>query len=155
MRRGLRALLLPPPAGRLPVRWPAGAPARLAPAARALWPLLRQARRRPAGALPRRGWAPERGARAARSADLEFLGKQADAGAIARLEAVAATPFKRLSYTEAVEILEEVVRSKKKKFEFPVRPPESPCAAAAPALAARAPRGRAPGRDRGMPRARR
>ena len=44
-----------------------------------------------------------------------------DAGTIARLEAVAATPFKRLSYTEAIEILEEVVRSKKKKFEFPVR----------------------------------
>ncbi|KAK9832624.1 hypothetical protein WJX81_004893 [Elliptochloris bilobata] len=53
--------------------------------------------------------------------DLEFLGKQVDSGAIARLEAVADTPFKRLSYTEAVGILEEVVRSKKKKFEFPVK----------------------------------
>ena len=53
--------------------------------------------------------------------DLEFLGKQVDSGTVARLEAVAETPFKRLSYTEAVEILEEVVRSQKKKFEFPVR----------------------------------
>lgn len=53
--------------------------------------------------------------------DLEFLGKHVDSGTVARLEAVAETPFKRLSYTEAVEILEEVVRSKKKKFEFPVR----------------------------------
>ena len=53
--------------------------------------------------------------------DLEFLEKQVDSGTVARLEAVAETPFKRLSYTEAVEILEEVVRSKKKKFEFSVR----------------------------------
>ena len=52
--------------------------------------------------------------------DLEFINKQVDKGAIARLEHVAATPFKRLTYTEAVEILEGVVRDKKKKFEFPV-----------------------------------
>ena len=63
-----------------------------------------------------------RSARVRRRADLDFLVKQVDAGAIARLESVASTPFKRLSYTEAVEILEEVVRSKKKKFEFPVSP---------------------------------
>ena len=37
-----------------------------------------------------------------------------------RLEHVAATPFKRLSYTDAIAILEEVVRSKKKKFQYPV-----------------------------------
>jgi len=30
------------------------------------------------------------------------------------------TPFKRLAYTEAVEILEEHIKSKKAKFEFPV-----------------------------------
>ena len=53
--------------------------------------------------------------------DLEFLGKQVGSDTIARLEGVAETSFKRLSYTEAIEILEEVVRSKKKKFEFPVR----------------------------------
>ena len=39
---------------------------------------------------------------------------------------MAETPFKRLSYTEAIEILEEVVRSKKKKFEFPVRLKRTP-----------------------------
>ncbi len=44
-----------------------------------------------------------------------------DKTAVERLEHVAYTPFKRLSYTEAVEILEGVVRDKKKKFEFPVR----------------------------------
>ena len=70
--------------------------------------------------------------RTRRRLDLEFLGKQVDSGTVARLEAVAETPFKRLSYTEAIEILEEVVRSKKKKFEFPVRlfcaPSGHPCA---------------------------
>ena len=44
-----------------------------------------------------------------------------DKGAVERLEHVAATPFKRLSYTEAVAILEDVVRTKKKKFQYPVR----------------------------------
>jgi hypothetical protein len=39
---------------------------------------------------------------------------------IERLEAVATTPFKRLSYTEAVNILTEVVASGKKKFEYEV-----------------------------------
>lgn len=34
-----------------------------------------------------------------------------------RLEHVASTPFKRVSYTEAVEILVKAVREKKKKFE--------------------------------------
>ena len=43
-----------------------------------------------------------------------------DKGAIDRLQHVASTPFKRLTYTEAIEILEGVVRDKKKKFEFPV-----------------------------------
>jgi asparaginyl-tRNA synthetase len=52
--------------------------------------------------------------------DLEFITKQVDKTAVARLEHVASTPFKRLSYTEAVEILEGVVRDGKKKFEFPV-----------------------------------
>jgi aspartyl/asparaginyl-tRNA synthetase len=30
------------------------------------------------------------------------------------------TPFERITYTRAIEILEEVVKSKKKKFEFAV-----------------------------------
>lgn len=58
--------------------------------------------------------------------DLEFLGRQVDSGTVARLEAVAETPFKRLSYTAAVHILEEHVRAKKKKFEFPVRLTRAP-----------------------------
>lgn len=33
---------------------------------------------------------------------------------------VANSSFKRVSYTEAIEILEGVVKSGKKKFEFPV-----------------------------------
>ncbi len=33
---------------------------------------------------------------------------------------MANSPFKRVSYTEAIEILEEIVRSKKKKFEYKV-----------------------------------
>lgn len=43
-----------------------------------------------------------------------------DKTAIDRLQHVATTPFKRLSYSDAIEILEGVVRDKKKKFEFPV-----------------------------------
>jgi len=53
-------------------------------------------------------------------ADLEFITAMIDKTAIERLEQVATTSFKRLSYTEAVEILEGVVRDGKKKFEFPV-----------------------------------
>ncbi|KAK9905717.1 hypothetical protein WJX75_005086 [Coccomyxa subellipsoidea] len=52
--------------------------------------------------------------------DLEFINKQVDKGAIARLQQIANTPFERITYTRAIEILEEVVKSKKKKFEFAV-----------------------------------
>jgi asparaginyl-tRNA synthetase len=52
--------------------------------------------------------------------DLEFINKQIDKTAIQRLQQVATTPFERVSYTRAIEILEEVVKSKKKKFEFEV-----------------------------------
>lgn len=52
--------------------------------------------------------------------DLEFVAKMVDKGAIDRLQHVASTPFKRLTYTEVIEILEGVVRDGKKKFEFPV-----------------------------------
>jgi asparaginyl-tRNA synthetase len=44
-----------------------------------------------------------------------------DKTAIERLQHVASTPFKRLTYSDAIEILEGVVRDGKKKFEFPVR----------------------------------
>ncbi len=52
--------------------------------------------------------------------DLKFIVEQVDKTAIQRLEHVASTPFKRLSYTEAVEILEDAIKNKKKKFEFKV-----------------------------------
>jgi len=50
------------------------------------------------------------------SEELEFLNKFVDNGLIARLDNVAGNEFKRLTYTEAIEILEKV----KDKFEFPV-----------------------------------
>lgn len=53
-------------------------------------------------------------------ADLEFINNMVDKDAIARLEQVAATPFKRLPYTEAIEILEKVIQEGKKTFEYPV-----------------------------------
>ena len=53
--------------------------------------------------------------------DLEFIRAQVDKSAIERLEAVAGTPFERITYTRAIEILQDVVASKKKKFEFKVR----------------------------------
>ncbi|KAL6785876.1 TSN1 [Auxenochlorella protothecoides x Auxenochlorella symbiontica] len=52
--------------------------------------------------------------------DMAFIDAVIDKGASERLRAVAAAPFARVSYTEAVRVLEEVVASKKKKFEFPV-----------------------------------
>ena len=52
--------------------------------------------------------------------DLDFIAKMVDKTAIERLQHVASTPFKRLTYSDAIEILEGVVRDGKKKFEFPV-----------------------------------
>ncbi|XP_010270429.1 PREDICTED: asparagine--tRNA ligase, cytoplasmic 1-like [Nelumbo nucifera] len=46
--------------------------------------------------------------------DLEFMVKHFDKSAIDRLKMVSSTPFKRISYTEAVELLEKVTD---KKFE--------------------------------------
>ncbi len=48
--------------------------------------------------------------------DLEFLQKMYDKELIARLKGVVETPFKRLAYTEAVDIL----MKSGQKFEFPV-----------------------------------
>ena len=39
---------------------------------------------------------------------MEFLGTMYDPTAISRIEKVATTPFKRVSYTEAVQILIQV-----------------------------------------------
>lgn len=52
--------------------------------------------------------------------DLEFITKMIDPQAIERLEQVASTPFMRLSYTDAIAKLEEVVKNGEKKFQFPV-----------------------------------
>ncbi|XP_022754922.1 asparagine--tRNA ligase, cytoplasmic 1-like [Durio zibethinus] len=48
--------------------------------------------------------------------DMEFMAKNYDKGCIERLRMVASTPFVRISYTKAVELLEEAVRDGK-KFE--------------------------------------
>ena len=49
--------------------------------------------------------------------DLEFLQKNIDSKLLERLEHVASVPFRRISYTEAVEILTTAIREKQKKFE--------------------------------------
>ena len=48
--------------------------------------------------------------------DLEFFNKWVDEGLIARLDSIAATEFRRITYTEAVEVLEQADIS----FDFPV-----------------------------------
>jgi len=50
--------------------------------------------------------------------DLEFFEKQVEKGLIARLENLLAEPFKRLTYTEAIEVLKK--EQKKAKFKVPV-----------------------------------
>ncbi|KAK7314364.1 hypothetical protein VNO77_32884 [Canavalia gladiata] len=52
--------------------------------------------------------------------DMEFMADKFDKGCIDRLKLVASTPFIRLSYTEAVEILEEAVKNGK-TFENEVK----------------------------------
>ena len=51
--------------------------------------------------------------------DLEFLQKNVDPQVLERLQHVATTSFKRISYTEAVELLTQAIREKKKKFDNP------------------------------------
>ncbi len=48
--------------------------------------------------------------------DMEFMADKFDKTCIDRLRMVSSTPFKRISYTEAVELLEEAVKSGR-KFE--------------------------------------
>ena len=52
-----------------------------------------------------------------RRSDLEFLAANYDATVVDRLQKVADATFQRLSYTEAVDILVDAIRTKKKKFE--------------------------------------
>jgi hypothetical protein len=54
-----------------------------------------------------------------RPQDMEFIAKMIDKTAIERLQHVAASPFKRLSYTDAIELLEKAVAGGH-KFEHPV-----------------------------------
>ena len=51
--------------------------------------------------------------------DLQFLNDKYDAGLIERLRSVIGITFERLSYTRAVEILEEAI-AQGRQFEFPV-----------------------------------
>lgn len=48
--------------------------------------------------------------------DMEFMADKFDKGCINRLKMVASTPFERITYTKAVEILEEAVKNGK-QFE--------------------------------------
>lgn len=48
--------------------------------------------------------------------DMEFMADKFDKTCIERLRMVASTPFERISYTEAVELLEEAVKGGR-KFE--------------------------------------
>ncbi|XP_057966970.1 asparagine--tRNA ligase, cytoplasmic 1 [Malania oleifera] len=49
--------------------------------------------------------------------DMEFMAKHFDKSAIDRLKLVASTPFERITYTDAVELLKDAEKKGKKKFE--------------------------------------
>ena len=53
--------------------------------------------------------------------DMDFICKFIDSEAKDRLQKVATSQFKRVSYTECVDILEDAIRTKKKKFKEMVR----------------------------------
>ena len=52
--------------------------------------------------------------------DIEFFTAMFDKECKSRLQLVAETPFKRLTYTEAINILKDKVKSKQVKFEADV-----------------------------------
>jgi len=54
------------------------------------------------------------------TSDLEFFQQRVDKEVVDRLKLIASEPFKRMSYTEAVEVLQKEVASGKAKFEFEV-----------------------------------
>ncbi len=58
---------------------------------------------------------------AERADDMAFFEERIAKGTIANLQQIIEKPFLRLTYTEGVRILEEVIKSGKKKFEFPVQ----------------------------------
>uniref|UniRef100_A0A7S3CLW5 asparagine--tRNA ligase n=1 Tax=Strombidium rassoulzadegani TaxID=1082188 RepID=A0A7S3CLW5_9SPIT len=49
--------------------------------------------------------------------DLEFFDQRIEKGLLERLQKVINTPFKRIAYTECIEILERDIKQKKLKFE--------------------------------------
>lgn len=53
--------------------------------------------------------------------DLKFINDRLDKTCIARLQQVVATSFKRVTYTEAIDLLLAAISSKKVKFEFEVK----------------------------------
>ena len=46
--------------------------------------------------------------------------ERSEMGLIERLEFITAHPFKRMTYTEAIEVLQQSTPYKKKKFQYPV-----------------------------------
>jgi asparaginyl-tRNA synthetase len=52
--------------------------------------------------------------------DLDFLATHTEKGLVERLEAIIKSPFQRISYTEAVVLLEKAIKSGAVKFENPV-----------------------------------
>lgn len=52
--------------------------------------------------------------------DVAFFNQRVDKGLKERLELIAGQEFKRMTYTEAVEVLQKAVEEKKAKFEFEV-----------------------------------
>jgi len=56
-----------------------------------------------------------------RGDDLKFFDERIEKGLIDRLKHVLESPFRRVTYTQAIEVLEDAIRSGKKKFEFPIK----------------------------------
>ena len=53
--------------------------------------------------------------------DLEFLNQWVDKGLICNLEAIVNNSFERITYTQAIEILENAINNGKVVFDFPVK----------------------------------
>lgn len=54
------------------------------------------------------------------SEEIAFFDKFVEKGLFDRLKMVIETPFKRITYTEAIKVLEEKIKKKKAKFEMKV-----------------------------------
>ena len=58
---------------------------------------------------------------AERADDMAFFEERIAKGTIANLQHIVEKPFLRVTYTEGVKVLEEAIKSGKKKFEYPVQ----------------------------------